>query len=71
MARFLSFGKYSLKRMYTFGKNEGRRWYLYSHASSLGLGNTVEIQKRIVPVYNFKASDKWTGPKKRRLPAEQ
>ena len=29
------------------------------------IGDTVEIQKRIVPVYNFKASDKWTGPKKR------
>ncbi|WP_413364542.1 RtcB family protein [Lysinibacillus sp. 3P01SB] len=29
------------------------------------IGETVEIQKRIIPVYNFKASDKWTGPKKR------
>ena len=25
------------------------------------IGETVEIQKRIVPVYNFKASDKWVG----------
>lgn len=25
------------------------------------IGETVEIQKRIVPVYNFKASDKWGG----------
>ena len=25
------------------------------------IGETVEIQKRIVPVYNFKASDKWEG----------
>ena len=25
------------------------------------IGETVEIQKRIVPVYNFKASDKWIG----------
>ncbi len=29
------------------------------------IGETVEIQKRIIPVYNFKASDKWTGSKKR------
>lgn len=29
------------------------------------IGETVEIQKRIIPVYNFKASDKWAGPKKR------
>lgn len=29
------------------------------------IGETVEIQKRIIPVYNFKASDKWMGPKKR------
>ena len=27
------------------------------------IGETVEIQKRIVPIYNFKASDKWV-PKK-------
>ena len=70
MARFLSSGKYSVKHIYTLEKNEGRGRYFHSHASSLGLGDTVEIQKRIVPVYNFKASDKWTGPKKRRLPAE-
>ena len=25
------------------------------------IGETVEIQKRILPVYNFKASDKWRG----------
>ena len=25
------------------------------------IGETVEIQKRILPVYNFKASDKWEG----------
>ena len=25
------------------------------------IGETVEIQKHIVPVYNFKASDKWVG----------
>ena len=28
------------------------------------IGETVEIQKRIVPVYNFKASDKWEGRKR-------
>lgn len=28
------------------------------------IGETVEIQKRIVPVYNFKASDKWEGKKR-------
>ncbi|MFF5994029.1 RtcB family protein [Lysinibacillus sp. KU-BSD001] len=27
------------------------------------IGDTVDIQKQIVPVYNFKASDKWTGRK--------
>lgn len=27
------------------------------------IGETVEIQKRIVPVYNFKASDKWVQKK--------
>ena len=31
------------------------------------IGETVEIQKRIIPVYNFKASDKWTGPRKRQV----
>lgn len=29
------------------------------------IDETVEVQKRIVPVYNFKASDKWTGHRKR------
>lgn len=31
------------------------------------IGETVKIQKRIIPVYNFKASDKWTGPRKKQV----